>query len=109
MDDTRKRDPAGSDNNALQKISNGLVHLMSEFYGRGPTRAKTYILDDAYVCCVMHDVFTTAEQTLIDADEHELVRRVRIAYQVVLAERFKAVVAEALGRRVLTYQSQVMF
>ena len=108
MDDTSKRNSSGNDN-ALQLISNGLVHLMSESYGRGPTRAKTYILDDTYVCCVMHEMFTTAEQTLIGAGEQELVRRVRVAYQTVLADEFKRVVEDALGRKVLTYQSQVMF
>jgi len=94
---------------ALQAISNGLVHLMSDSYGRGPTRAKTYLLDDRYAVCVMHEIFTTAEQTLIEAGEQDLVRRTRIAYQTALADEFKAVVADALGRRVLTYQSQVVF
>ena len=37
MDDTNKNNSSGNDN-ALQLISNGLVHLMSESYGRGPTR-----------------------------------------------------------------------
>jgi uncharacterized protein YbcI len=100
--------PPGTDS-ALQAISNGLVHLMSESYGRGPTRAKTYILDDTYVCCVMHEMFTTAEQTLIEAGELDLVRRVRIAYQTALADEFKGVVSAALGRNVLTYQSQIVF
>ena len=96
-------------NSALQAISNGLVHLMSESYGRGPTKAKTYILDDAYVICVMHEIFTTAEQTLIEAGEKDLVRDTRIAFQTALAADFKGVVEEALGRRVLTYQSQIVF
>jgi uncharacterized protein YbcI len=103
-----KGDESGG-NNALQAISNGLVHLMSESYGRGPTKAKTYILDDTYVCCVMHEIFTTAEQTLIEAGEMDLVRRTRIAFQTALADEFKGVVEEALGRRVLTYQSQIVF
>jgi uncharacterized protein YbcI len=85
------------------------VHLMSESYGRGPTRAKTYILDDAYVICVMHEIFTTAEQTLIEAGERDLVRQTRIAYQTAMADEFKSVVSDALDRRVLTYQSQIVF
>ena len=94
---------------ALQAISNGLVHLMSDSYGRGPTKAKTYILDDSYVICVMHEIFTTAEQTLIEAGEKDLVRRTRIAFQTALADEFKSVVSDALDRRVLTYQSQIVF
>jgi len=108
MEQESTKDTSGP-NNALQAISNGLVHLMSESYGRGPTKAKTYILDDTYVCCVMQEIFTTAEQTLIDAGENDLVRRTRIAFQTALADRFKGVVEEALGRRVLTYQSQIVF
>jgi uncharacterized protein YbcI len=108
MEQESTKDTSGP-NNALQAISNGLVHLMSESYGRGPTKAKTYILDDTYVCCIMHEIFTTAEQTLIEAGEKDLVRRTRIAFQTALADDFKAVVEESLGRRVLTYQSQIVF
>lgn len=109
MEQTRAQDESSAPSSALQAISNGLVHLMSESYGRGPTKAKTYILDDTYVCCVMHEIFTTAEQTLIEAGEKDLVRRTRIAFQTALAAEFKGVVEEALGRRVLTYQSQIVF
>ena len=108
MEQESTKDTSGP-NNALQAISNGLVHLMSESYGRGPTKAKTYILDDTYVCCIMHEIFTTAEQTLIEAGEKDLVRRTRIAFQTALADDFKAVVEESLGRRVLTNQSQIVF
>jgi uncharacterized protein YbcI len=109
MERPKRTNAAGSSDSALQSISNGLVHLMSESYGRGPTRAKTFILDDAYVVCVMHEIFTTAEQTLIEAGEKTLVRDVRIAYQTVMADEFKSVVGDSLGRRVLTYQSQIVF
>lgn len=109
MEQKSAQDESSGPNSALQAISNGLVHLMSESYGRGPTKAKTYILDDTYVCCVMHEIFTTAEQTLIEAGEKDLVRRTRIAFQTALADEFKGVVEEALGRRVLTYQSQIVF
>ncbi|MDX6675712.1 MAG: hypothetical protein QOH11_3130 [Solirubrobacteraceae bacterium] len=109
MEQQSAQDESSGPNSALQAISNGLVHLMSESYGRGPTKAKTYILDDTYVCCVMHEIFTTAEQTLIEAGEKDLVRRTRIAFQTALADDFKGVVEKALGRRVLTYQSQIVF
>jgi uncharacterized protein YbcI len=108
MANTKRTNSPGAEG-ALQAVSNGLVHLMSESYGRGPTRAKTYVLDNTYVCCVMHEMFTTAEQTLIAAGQQDLVRAVRIAYQTALADQFKGVVADALGRNVLTYQSQIVF
>lgn len=109
MEQRNAQDDTMGPNSALQAISNGLVHLMSESYGRGPTKAKTYILDDTYVICVMHEIFTTAEQTLIEAGEKDLVRDTRVAFQTAVAADFKGVVEEALGRRVLTYQSQIVF
>jgi uncharacterized protein YbcI len=108
-DQNSARDKSSGSDKVLQVISNGLVHLMSDSYGRGPTKAKTYILDDTYVCCIMHEIFTTAEQTLIQEGEQDLVRRTRLAFQTALADQFKAIVSEALDRRVLTYQSQVVF
>jgi len=102
------RGPAPGDK-PLQMISNGLVQLHAREYGRGPTKAKTYILDDTYVCCVMHDIFTTSEETLIERGREDLVRETRIEFQKALSVEFSQVVEQALGRRVLTYQSQVVF
>jgi uncharacterized protein YbcI len=90
------------------EISNAIVHLLSERYGRGPTKAKTYLFDN-YVFCVLQNVLTTAEQTLVDAGQADLVRRTRVAFQEVLADEFKGAVAKATGKRVLAYHSQVVF
>ena len=49
-------------------ISNAMVGIHSKHYGKGPTKAKTYLVDDVVVT-VMSDVFTTVERTLIDNDK----------------------------------------
>lgn len=90
------------------EISNAIVHLLSRHYGRGPTKAKTYLFDN-YVFCVLQNVLTTSEETLIQAGKHDLVRKSRIAFQDVLADEFKAAVEKATGRRVVGYHSQVIF
>lgn len=90
------------------EISNGIVQLFSEYYGRGPVKAKTFLIDD-YVLTVLEDTLTTAETTLVKADRRELVREFRIAFQTEMAGRFKAVVELATQRKVLTYQSQIAF
>ena len=93
---------------ALSEISNSIVRILREGYGRGPTKAKTYLNDD-YVVTVTEDLLTTVEQTLVDRGEDELVRTMRLRFQEVVSERFISAVEEALGRRVLTYHSQVTF
>jgi uncharacterized protein YbcI len=92
----------------LAAVSNGIVQIFSESYGRGPTKAKSYHFDN-FVVTVLEDVLTTVEQTLVAHGETDLVRRVRLTYQELEAARFKAVVAEAMGRPVITYHSQIVF
>ena len=49
----------------LTAISNGMVALLKEFYGRGPTRAKSYY-DDDLVVCVLRGGFSRVEETLLE-------------------------------------------
>lgn len=92
----------------LAQITNGIVRLFSDYYGRGPTRAKTYILDEIYVVTVLRDTMTTVERTLVDGGHGDQVRRVRITFQEAMADSFKDVVATALGRGVEAYHSQLL-
>jgi uncharacterized protein YbcI len=89
-------------------ISNAIVRIFSECYGRGPTKAKTYCFDD-YVFCVLEDILTTVERTLVENGKHDLVREVRLTFQEAVADRFTSAVEEVMGRPVVAYHSQVVF
>ena len=89
-------------------ISNAIVQVFRECYGRGPTKAKTYLVDN-FVFTVTEDILTTVERTLVDRGHEGLVRDVRLTFQAAVAPRFKAAVEEVTGRRVVTYHSQVVF
>ena len=91
----------------LAAVSNSIVQIFSECYGRGPTKAKSYQFDN-YIVTVLEDIFTTVEETLVNNGEVDLVRRVRLTFQEAVADRFKEAVAEALDREVLSYHSQVV-
>jgi uncharacterized protein YbcI len=92
----------------LAEITNGIVRLFAEYYGRGPTRAKSYLLDDTYVVTVLRDTMTTVERTLADGGHGHQVRSVRLTFQEEMAESFKGVVEHALNRRVAAYHSQLL-
>ena len=92
----------------MAEISNGIVGILRETYGRGPTKAKTYIFDD-YVITVLEDFLTTVEHTLVENGKEDLVREVRLTFQEAVSDRFIQAVATATGRTVLTYHSQVTF
>jgi uncharacterized protein YbcI len=99
------RDPGGGRRAA---ISNALVGLKKEFYGKGPTAAKTYFNDD-WVFTVLEGGLTRNEETLLAAGEYRLVRAVRLRFQEAMTETICGAVTDIVGRQVLTYHSQIMF
>ena len=92
----------------LAEVSNAIVGVLAECYGRGPTKAKSYIFDN-YVLTVLEDFLTTVERTLVENGKESLVREVRLTFQQAVAQRFTNAVSAVVGREVLTYHSQVTF
>ena len=94
----------GSRGDVLTAISDGVVALLKEFYGHGPTQAKTYYEDDLVVC-VLRGGFTRVEQTLLAGGRGSAVTQQRGEFQEVMRDRFIAVVEHATGRRVIGFMS----
>src|SRR6478609_8937616 len=88
----------------LTAISEGMVALLKEYYGLGPTQAKTYYHDDLVVC-LMCGGFTRVEQTLLDGGRGDAVIQQRMEFQEVMRERFDDVVERATGRQVIGFMS----
>src|SRR4029450_9967716 len=81
-----------------------MVALLKEFYGRGPTRAKSYYEDDLVVC-VLRGGFSRVEQTLLEGGRSYAVIQQRMEFQELMRERFAAVIERATGRRVIGFMS----
>jgi uncharacterized protein YbcI len=88
----------------LTAISDGMVSLLKEFYGRGPNRAKSYYEDDLVVC-LLRGGFTRVEQTLLAGGRGSSVIQQRMEFQELMRERFTAVIEEATGRNVIGFMS----
>jgi uncharacterized protein YbcI len=86
-------------------ISNEIVRLQAEYYGKGPTRAKTYIVEDLVVV-VLEESFTRAEKTLAERGEREAIQHIRRRFQQAMADSFTSVVEQATGRRVRVFLSE---
>ena len=93
-----------SHGDVLTAISDGLVGLLKQFYGHGPTRVKSYYEDDLVVC-VLRGGFSRVEQTLLDGGRGDAVIKQRMEFQEVMRERFAAVIEDATGRRVIGFMS----
>ena len=90
----------------LAKISTGLVQLHSQFYGKGPTKAKTHMVNDTVVC-ILRGGFTTVERTLLETGEVESVYQMRRSFQAAMEDEFRQVVEDATARRVIAYMSSI--
>jgi uncharacterized protein YbcI len=90
------------------RVSEVVVRTMKDLYGRGPTHAKTYLCDE-YVFCVMSGGLTRDEETMIRGGEQDAVRAYRLRFQSVIAPELIRRVEDVLGRKVVTYHSQVLF
>src|SRR5918996_871423 len=90
----------------LAEISTGLVQLHSRYYGKGPTKAKTHMVNDT-VISILRGGFTTVERTLLDTGREESVYQMRRPFQQVMETEFRRIVEEASGRRVIAYMSSI--
>jgi uncharacterized protein YbcI len=99
-------DRATSARPQLTEISNAAVALHREHFGRGPGAAKTH-LSDNLVVCVLTDVFTPFEKTLIDAGQEERVRETRAIHRAATEGVYKLRMEEVLGRRVEAHMNSI--
>jgi uncharacterized protein YbcI len=92
----------------LAAITREMVRIKSQNFGKGATEAKTYQCDN-FLFCVLKGGMTTVERNLLEHGDAALVREVRLRFQHNHGETFRNAVERVTGRRVLTYESQVLF
>ena len=85
-------------------ISNHVVRTMSEYTGRGPTKARTYLNDDI-VTVVLHDTLTKGERSLVGDQLDDLVLTMRKAFQSTMRTELVTGIESILGRRVAAFMS----
>jgi uncharacterized protein YbcI len=88
----------------LSTISNRMVQLHKRYYGKGPTKARSYVMGDLVVC-LMRGGFTKAEETLIESGRASIVHEQRGEFQAALKEEFVGSIEEITGRRVVAFMS----
>ena len=86
-------------------ISNAIVGIHREYFGRGAKRTRTVMGAD-YIICFLEDIYTPAERTLVEAGELQAVRDSRHAFQRAMESRFTDAVEGTTGRTVRAFLSQ---
>ena len=109
--DEAQASPAGAEaplagGHLLAAISNRIVQIQRDHYGRGPMKAKTYALDDLVVVVMRGSGFTPLEKTILDSGDPERIVAMRHEFQNMMSKRFTDTIEELTGRKVLAFLSQ---
>jgi uncharacterized protein YbcI len=100
--------PADRGQPLLRRLSTEMVRMQKQAFGKGPTHAKAYMFDDLLVV-VMRNGLTVAEKTMLEFGQADLVRNFRQQFENDMTARMIEPIERLTGRKVLTYQSQIMF
>ena len=87
-----------------QDISNTIVTLFKQRFGRGPMTCRTYLESDLVVL-VMSGGYTPGEQTMFEAGKWYDVRQARLAWQDSMEARFVEVIERLTRRSVKAFMS----
>jgi uncharacterized protein YbcI len=107
MDETQEPRIGHADRQGLelQEITNAMVRLYKELFGRGPTKARTNYAGPDTLVATVENSLTAAERKMIELDEHQRVREIRIFFQHASESEFTGTVEEITGRKVWAFVS----
>jgi uncharacterized protein YbcI len=97
---TRSTDPS-----VLVAVSNAMVALHKEQFGRGPERARSNFAGPDALVCLLYDAFLPAEHAMIEIGEAMRVRESRMFMQTATGARFIRAVEELVYRKVTSFAS----
>ena len=98
-------DPPLSGEELLSAVTEAMVALHERYYHRTPVSAKTQMLGDDLLACVLGGVYTDVEQTMIELERSTVVQETRSAFQNAMQSRFIDQVEHLSGRDVLAFIS----
>ncbi len=111
MDTQASRQPLGTDEERaglmMVELSNAMVRLYKELFGRGPTRTKTHFAGPDLIVSSLEDSLTRIERLMADAGEHERLRDLRMHFQHLNEDQFVGAVEQITGRKVRAFVSGI--
>jgi uncharacterized protein YbcI len=91
----------------LQLMSNEMVRLYKELFGRGPTRARTSWAGPDTLISTLENSLTRSERNMVALNEHQRLRDVRMFFQHASDKEFIEVVERITGRKVRAFVSGI--
>jgi uncharacterized protein YbcI len=98
-------DPPLTGDDLLSAVTDAMVGLHERYHHRVPVTAKSLLLGDDLIACVLGGVYTDVEKTMIELQRTTIVQETRSAFQNAMQHKFIAVIEELSGRAVLAFIS----
>jgi uncharacterized protein YbcI len=109
MDTNLSRDPTSGGRRGVEaaELSNAMVRLYKELFGRGPTKAHSAFATPDLVVCTLEESLTAAERKLVELGEHQALRDTRMLFQHASDDEFVQAVEAITGRVVRAFVSGI--
>jgi uncharacterized protein YbcI len=89
----------------LAAVTDTMVAFHERYHNRAPVTAKTLLLGDELLVCVLGGVYTDVEKTMIELQRAPIVHETRSAFQNAMEYKFVAAIERLSGRKVLRFMS----
>jgi uncharacterized protein YbcI len=89
----------------LDAVTAAMVALHQRYHHRVPVTAKTLLLSDELLICVLGGIYTDVEKTMIELQRTTIVQETRSAFQTAMQDKFITAVESLSGRKVLAFIS----
>ncbi len=90
---------------ALHEVTEAMVELHQRYHGRAPASARTQMLGDDLIACLLGDIYTDVEKTMIELQRKAMVHETRSAFQQAMEHRFIDVIERITRRKVARFIS----
>jgi uncharacterized protein YbcI len=91
----------------LAAVSNAIVKLHKEQFGRGPTHARTDFAGRDTLVCTLEDALLPAEKAMVESGRTDRVRESRTDLQAATADLFIRSIEDILDRKVRAFASAI--
>jgi uncharacterized protein YbcI len=91
----------------LAELSNAMVRIYKEQFGRGPTKTRTNYAGNDILITTLEDSLTAAELSLVNIGEKHRMRDTRMLFQYATADKFIDTVERITGRKVRGFVSGI--
>ena len=100
-------DPSAADGDVLREISRSMIQIFKFQFGRGPEGISTRYAGSDAIVSIVRNSLTPVERSIRDMGEHQRLRDIRMLFQHATEPKFRSIVEEITGRRVVTFTSGI--